>query len=162
MGKAYLSLGSNLDAAEHLRGAIAALRERFGEVVLSPVYRTRAVGFVGADFYNSAAIVDSELEPQALNDWLHALEDRHGRDRTGPRYGDRTLDIDIVLYDDRLLEGPGNLRIPRPELKHAFVLRPLADIAPDLVVPGDGRTLAELWRAHPDHGQAAVVADIGG
>ncbi|KRC36804.1 MULTISPECIES: 2-amino-4-hydroxy-6-hydroxymethyldihydropteridine diphosphokinase [unclassified Lysobacter] len=162
MGKAYLSLGSNLDAAEHLRGAIAALRERFGEVVLSPVYRTRAVGFVGADFYNSAAIVDSELEPQALNDWLHALEDRHGRVRTGPRYGDRTLDIDIVLYDDRLLEGPGNLRIPRPELKHAFVLRPLADIAPDLVVPGDGRTLAELWRAHPDHDQAAVVADIGG
>ncbi|KQZ65280.1 2-amino-4-hydroxy-6-hydroxymethyldihydropteridine pyrophosphokinase [Lysobacter sp. Root559] len=162
MGKAYLSLGSNLDAAEHLRGAIAALRERFGEVVLSPVYRTRAVGFVGADFYNSAAIVDSELEPQTLNDWLHALEDRHGRVRTGPRYGDRTLDIDIVLYDDRLLEGPGNLRIPRPELKHAFVLRPLADIAPDLVVPGDGRTLAELWRAHPDHDQAAVVADIGG
>lgn len=162
MGKAYLSLGSNLDAAEHLRGAIAALRERFGEVVLSPVYRTRAVGFVGADFYNSAAIVDSELEPQALNDWLHALEDHHGRVRTGPRYGDRTLDIDIVLYDDRLLEGPGNLRIPRPELKHAFVLRPLADIAPDLVVPGDGRTLAELWRAHPDHDQAAVVADIGG
>lgn len=162
MGKAYLSLGSNLDAAEHLRGAIAALRERFGEVVLSPVYRTRAVGFVGADFYNSAAIVDSELEPQALNDWLHALEDHHGRVRTGPRYGDRTLDIDIVLYDDRLLEGLGNLRIPRPELKHAFVLRPLADIAPDLVVPGDGRTLAELWRAHPDHDQAAVVADIGG
>lgn len=160
MGKAYLSLGSNLDAANHLRGAIAALRERFGEVVLSPVYRTRAVGFDGADFYNSAAIVDSELEPQALNDWLHALEDRHGRVRTGPRYGDRTLDIDIVLYDDRRLEGPGNLRIPRPELKHAFVLRPLADIAPDLVVPGDGRTLAQLWRAHPDHDQDAVVADI--
>ncbi|UHQ23723.1 2-amino-4-hydroxy-6-hydroxymethyldihydropteridine diphosphokinase [Lysobacter sp. 5GHs7-4] len=161
MGKAYLSLGSNLDAAVHLRGAIAALRERFGEVVLSPVYRTRAVGFDGADFYNSAAIVDSELEPQALNDWLHALEDRHGRDRSGPRYSDRTLDIDIVLYDDRSFDGPGNLRIPRPELKHAFVLRPLAEIAPALVVPGDGRTLAELWRAHPDYGQAAVVADIG-
>lgn len=161
MGKAYLSLGSNLDAATHLRGAIAALRERFGEVVLSPVYRTRAVGFDGADFYNSAAIVDSELEPQALNDWLHALEDRHGRDRSGPRYSDRTLDIDLVLYDDRVLEGPGNLRIPRPELKHAFVLRPLADIAPELVVPGDGRSLGELWRAHPDYAQPAVVADIG-
>lgn len=161
MGKAYLSLGSNLDAAVHLRGAIAALRERFGEVVLSPVYRTRAVGFDGADFYNSAAIVDSELEPQALNDWLHALEDRHGRDRSGPRYSDRTLDIDIVLYDDRTFDGPGNLRIPRPELKHAFVLRPLAEIAPTLVVPGDGRTLAELWRAHPDYAQVAVIADIG-
>ncbi|RDZ26069.1 2-amino-4-hydroxy-6-hydroxymethyldihydropteridine diphosphokinase [Lysobacter silvisoli] len=161
MGKAYLSLGSNLDAAFHLRGAIAALRERFGAVRLSPVYRTRAVGFDGADFYNSAAVIDSDLEPQALNDWLHALEDAHGRDRSGPRYGDRTLDIDIVLFDERVLEGQGNLRIPRPELKHAFVLRPLADIAPEAVVPGDGRSLAQLWRAHPEHGEPAVVADIG-
>ncbi|HEY5851542.1 MAG TPA: 2-amino-4-hydroxy-6-hydroxymethyldihydropteridine diphosphokinase [Lysobacter sp.] len=154
MNHAYLSLGSNVDAIHHLRAAVAALRERFGAVALSAVYRTRAVGFDGPDFHNAAAIIQTGLDPQALNTWLHALEDRHGRDRSGPRYGDRTLDIDIVLFDDRVLEGAGNLRIPRPELKHAFVLRPLAEIAPDVPVPGSGQTLAQLWAAHPEHGVA--------
>ena len=150
MSKAYLSLGGNLDAAVNLRSAIAALRARFGSVVLSPVYRTRAVGFDGADFLNAAAIIDSDLDPHALNDWLHALEDAHGRDRSAPRFGDRTLDIDIVLFDDLMLHGSGNLQLPRSELRHAFVLKPLADIAPDLRVPGDGRRLAELWACHRD------------
>lgn len=160
MSRAYLSLGSNVDANAHLRAAVEALRERFGTVLLSHVYRTRAVGFDGPDFHNAAAVVDSDLDAHALNAWLHALEDAHGRDRSGPRYGDRTLDIDIVLFDDLALEGAGNLRIPRPELKHAFVLRPLAEIAPDAVVPGDGRTLAQLWAVHPDHDIAWETADI--
>lgn len=154
-GRAYLSLGSNVEPEKHLRAAVAALRARFGGVRVSPAYRTPAVGFDGPDFLNAAAVVDSDLEPQALNDWLHALEDAHGRDRSGPRYGDRTLDIDIVLFDDRVLDGAGHLRIPRPELAHAFVLRPLADIAPDAMVPLDGRTLAALWAAHAEHGTPA-------
>ena len=157
MSKAYLSLGSNLEPEQHLRAALAALRKHFGDVVLSPVYRTRAVGFDGGDFLNAAAIIDTQLDPFALNAWLHALEDAHGRDRNGPRFGDRTLDIDIVLFDDLMVEGEGNLRIPRPELKHAFVLRPLADIAPDVVVPGSGRTLRELWAMHPDFGREMPV-----
>lgn len=154
MHKAYLSLGSNRDAEANLRSGLAALQARFGAVLHSPVYRTAAVGFEGDDFLNSAAMIETDLEPQALNDWLHALEDAHGRDRSGPRFGDRTLDIDIVLFDDRVCEGAGNLRIPRPELKHAFVLKPLADIAPDVRVPGDGRTLAELWAVHADRERA--------
>ena len=145
MGRAYLSLGSNIEPAQHLRSAIAALRERFGAVQLSPVYRTPAVGFDGADFLNAAAIIDSDLDPQALNDWLHALEDAHGRDRSGPRFGPRPLDIDIVFYDDLVLDGPGHLQIPRDELKHAFVLKPLADLAPGYVHPRIGRSLAALW-----------------
>ena len=160
MSRAYLSLGSNVDAVTHLRAAVRALRERFGEVVMSAVYRTRAVGFDGPDFHNAAAIIESDLDPHALNAWLHALEDAHGRDRSGPRYGDRTLDIDIVLFDGLTLEGAGNLRIPRPELKHAFVLRPLAEIAPDVVVPGTDRTLAQLWAAHPEHGATLETAPL--
>ena len=159
-GRAYLSLGSNVEPERHLRAAIDALRTRFGDVVVSPVYRTPAVGFDGPAFLNAAAIVDSDLEPQPLNDWLHALEDAHGRDRSGPRYADRTLDIDIVLFDDRVLDGTGNLRIPRPELKHAFVLRPLADIAPGIEVPRTGRTLAQLWRAHGEHGTPGDVVAL--
>lgn len=152
MSRAALSLGSNLDAERNLRSAIAALRARFGEVRVSPGYVTPAVGFDGADFVNAAAVIETELTPQALNAWLHALEDAHGRDRSGPRYGDRSLDIDIVLFDQVMLSGEGNLRIPRPELRHAFVLKPLCDVAPDWVVPGDGRVLARCWAEHPDHG----------
>ena len=110
MPTAYLSLGSNLDPVRHLREAIDALRERFGEVEVSAVYRFPAVGYAGADFLNAAAAIRTDLSPEALNAWLHALEDAHGRDRSGPRYSDRTLDIDIVLYDDLVAEGTGNLR----------------------------------------------------
>ena len=150
MGRAYLSLGSNIDAERNLRSAFAALRERFGDLVASIVYRFPAVGFDGPDFLNAAAVIDSDLDPQALNAWLHALENAHGRDRSGPRLGDRPLDIDIVFYDDLVLEGPGHLQLPRDELRHAFVLRPLAEIAPDFVDPRSGRTLAALWADSPE------------
>lgn len=150
MSTAWLSLGSNLAPEANLCAAADALRARFGAVVFSPVYRTPAVGFEGPDFLNAAAAIDSDLDPFELNAWLHALEDAMGRDRSGPRFSSRTLDIDIVFYDDLVLKGPGNLELPRPELKHAFVLKPLADIAPDYRVPGDGRTLAEMWAVHPD------------
>jgi 2-amino-4-hydroxy-6-hydroxymethyldihydropteridine diphosphokinase len=148
--RAWLSLGSNLEAERHLRLALAELRARSGAVLVSPAYRFPAVGFDGPDFVNLAAGIDSDLDPSALNDWLHALEDRHGRRRDVPRFSSRTLDVDIVLFDDAIIDGPGNLQIPRKELAEAFVLKPLAEIAPDLRVPGDGRTLAELWASSPD------------
>jgi 2-amino-4-hydroxy-6-hydroxymethyldihydropteridine diphosphokinase len=152
MGRACLSLGSNIDAERHLRAAVSALRARFGEVVVSDAYVFPAVGFEGGDFLNAAAVIETDLDPPALNAWLHALEDAHGRDRSGPRFGDRTLDIDIVLFDDLVLDGPGHLRLPRDELRHAFVLKPLAEIAPDAVVPGMQRSLRALWARHAEHG----------
>jgi len=153
MARAYLSLGSNQEAERHLQQALAELRARFGDVVASALYRTPAIGFVGADFLNGAAIIDTDLTPVALDAWLHALEDAHGRRRDVPRFSDRPLDIDLVYYDDLVLQGPGNLQLPRPELRHAFVLKPLADIAPAFRDPVQGRTLAELWREHPETGE---------
>ena len=137
------------------------MRRRFGDIVLSDAYVFPAVGFEGGDFLNAAAIIDSDLGPHALNDWLHALEDAHGRDRSGPRYGDRPLDIDIVFFGDLVLEGPGHLQIPRDELRHAFVLKPLAGIAPDYIDPRTGNCLREMWRAHPEFAiaHAAVALD---
>ena len=151
MGRAYLSLGSNQDPERHLPQAVEELRARFGAVIASPWYRTAAVGFEGPDFVNGAAILDSDLDPVALDAWLHALEDAHGRRRDQPRFSSRTLDIDIVFYDDLVLRGPGHLEIPRPDVRHAFVLKPLADIAPEFRDPVVGKTLAELWTEHPGH-----------
>lgn len=149
MARVYLSLGSNLEPQRHLPAAIVALRERFGGIDVSPAYRSKSVGFDGADFVNLAVGLDTGLSPAALNDWLHALEDRHGRRRDVPRYADRALDIDIVFYDALVLDGPGHLQIPRKELRHAFVLRPIADIAPAFRHPVSGRSMAELWAAFP-------------
>lgn len=149
MARVYLSLGSNVDPQRHLTAALDELRARFGALAVSPAYRTRSVGFDGADFVNLAVGLDTDLSPQDLNDWLHALEDRHGRRRDVPRFSDRTLDLDIVFYDRLVTEGPGHLQIPRDELKHAFVLRPIADIAPRFAHPVTGRTMAELWAAFP-------------
>ena len=160
MHRAYLSLGSNIEPEAHLRAAIDELRARFGEIVVSPVYRSRAVGFDGPDFLNLAVAIDTDLDPVALDAWLHDLENRHGRRRDVPRYASRTLDVDIVLFDDLVVDGPGHLRIPRPELKEAFVLRPLSDIASGVRDPVTGRTLAELRDSMTDAPPMEIV-DLG-
>ena len=160
MARVYLSLGSNQEPHRYLHAALDELRTRFGDIDVSPAYRSAAVGFDGADFINLAVGLDTELTPNGLNDWLHALEDRHGRRRDVPRYADRTLDVDIVLYDDLVTQGPGHLDIPRKELKHAFVLKPIADIAPDLRHPVSGRSMAELWAAFPVESEPLIVEPL--
>lgn len=160
MARVYLSLGSNLEPVRYLRAAIDELRARFGTLAVSPAYRSKSVGFDGADFVNLAVGLDTELSPEALNDWLHALEDRHGRRRDVPRYSDRTLDVDIVLYDDLVRQGEGHLDIPRKELRHAFVLKPIADIAPQLRHPLTGQTMAALWSAFPADSEPLVVEPL--
>lgn len=160
MPRALLSLGSNIDAHRHLAVAAQALRERFTDVVFSPVYRTAAVGFEGPDFFNAGAMLTSDLPPVTLDAWLHALEDAHGRRRDVPRFSSRTLDIDLVFYDNLVLRGPGNLQLPRPELKHAFVLKPLADIAPAFCDPLSGESLGALWRASGHDASLLIASDI--
>ena len=154
MGLALLSLGSNLEPERHLRAAASALRERFPDIVFSRPYRYPAVGFDGPDFINAGAMLQSDLDPYQLNDWLHALEDTQGRRRDVLRFSSRTLDIDLVFYDCLILQGPGHLQLPRAELRHAFVLQPLAEIAPGFVDPVSGKTLGELWLTHSRSGHA--------
>ena len=152
---ALLSLGSNVEPLPHLQHAVAALRGRFGPLRVSPAYRTPAVGFDGPDFLNAAVALHTDLSLDALEAWLHELEAREGRVRTpGKTHSDRTLDVDVVFLGGLVLEQGGKRRIPRPELKHAFVLKPLADVAPDFVDPVSGRTLTAMWLAHPQHGQS--------
>ena len=152
MARAYLSLGSNIEPRTHLRAALDELARQFGTLAVSPVYRMPAIGMQAEDFLNLAVGLDTGLDPHALNDWLHALEDRHGRRRDVPRWSSRTLDVDIVLVGDLVLQGDGHLDIPRAELAHAFVLKPLADIAAEVRHPLLGASIGELWRAHAEHG----------
>lgn len=162
MTTVLLSLGSNVQPEHYLAAAVAALRERFGTIRVSPAYRTPAVGFDGPAFLNNAVVIQTDWPLAQIEQWLHALEDAHGRDRSGPRFSDRTLDVDVVFYGDTVIIEAGRQRIPRPELKHAFVLQPLADVAPDFVDPVSGQTLAALWQAHRQHGQAVEVVALAG
>jgi len=145
MPAAYLSLGSNLSPEAHLPAAARALASRFPGARFSPLYRSRAVGFDGPDFLNAAAAIDTALTPEALVDELHAIEGRLGRRREGPRFSDRTIDIDLVLYGDLVQSGDGLIELPRRELRDAVhVLRPIIDLAPELHDPATGDVLSDL------------------
>lgn len=147
MSTAWLGLGSNVNAEIHIRAGINELKETFGEVRLSPAYASTAVGFDGDDFINLVARVETDKPPKELRQYLRDLEDRYGRERDVPKFSDRSLDIDILIYDDLVLLSP-MLEIPRAEiLKFAHVLKPLADLDPDLVHPSELRSMAEIWQS---------------
>ena len=142
---AYLGLGSNQDAVRNMQSGIAELKRQFGAVIVSPIYRSAAVGFSGEDFLNAAAHIQTGWSVAELKNWLTDLENRHGRDRSQPKFSDRSLDIDILLHGDKTGVVDG-LELPRDEiLKYAHVLRPLADIAPELKHPVTDRTFADHW-----------------
>jgi 2-amino-4-hydroxy-6-hydroxymethyldihydropteridine diphosphokinase len=160
MSIAYLGLGSNVDARNNISSGISALRDTFGRVALSPIYQTAAFGFEGNDFINLTARVETEMSPLELKSFLNGLEDQHDRDRDAPKYSDRTLDIDILLYDDLYLLSP-ELNIPRGEiLTAAHVLKPLADLAPDLVHPACRKTISELWNEFPSQETNLVLIEL--
>jgi 2-amino-4-hydroxy-6-hydroxymethyldihydropteridine diphosphokinase len=147
MSVAWLGLGSNVNAETHIRAGIAALEENFGDVRLSPAYASKSVGFEGDDFINLVARVETDMHPLVLRQFLRDLEDRYGRQRDVPKFSDRSLDIDILIYDDLILLSP-LLEIPRAEiLKFSHVLKPLADLGPDLVHPSEQRSMADIWES---------------
>ena len=144
--RVYVSLGSNLDRETKIRQAVAMLREHFGRIELSPVYDSAAVGFDGSNFLNLVAGFDTELGVEDVALIFRDIEDRLGRDRTLPKFASRPIDLDILVYDDLVLDIPG-IRIPRPEiLQNAFVLKPLQDIAPNRQHPEKGKSFAALWQ----------------
>jgi 2-amino-4-hydroxy-6-hydroxymethyldihydropteridine diphosphokinase len=147
--RAYIGLGANLgDREAMLRRAIELLAAEPGiEVVaVSTLRETDPVGYLDQPrFLNGAVAVETELEPRELLERLLAVERALGRDRSGPRYGPRTIDIDLLLYGDRVVDEP-RLTVPHPRLaERAFALEPLAELDPGLVLP-DGRRVRELLR----------------
>jgi 2-amino-4-hydroxy-6-hydroxymethyldihydropteridine diphosphokinase len=146
MPRVYVSIGSNVERDKNIRGAVRALQNRFGALALSRVYETRAVGFDGEDFYNLVATFDTDDPVEAVRAALADVETAHGRKHGGPRFGPRTLDLDILLYGD-LVRHDAELDIPRGEIvEYAFVLGPLAELAPALTHPETGARFGDLWR----------------
>ena len=160
MAIVYIGLGSNIDAEAHLRDAVSALRERFGEVELSDVYRSPPLGFEGEDFLNLVARFSTETAPGELLDYFETLHERAGRVRGRDRYMSRPLDIDLLLYGD-VVDPEPPLRLPRCDiLEHSFVLRPLAELAPDLVHPVTGLSIGSHWDAFDASGHPLTRVDV--
>lgn len=150
MPRVYLGVGSNIDREKNIRGALRALEERYGDILISPVYESDAVGFEGDPFYNLVVAIDTDKTVGELAAELRAIEEAWGRDRRSPKFSSRTLDIDILTWGNACGEVEG-VNLPRDEiLKYAFVLKPLADLAGNDRHPETIRAYAEHWEAF-DH-----------
>ncbi|HGX92663.1 MAG TPA: 2-amino-4-hydroxy-6-hydroxymethyldihydropteridine diphosphokinase [Candidatus Tenderia sp.] len=145
MARVYVSVGSNIEPAENIRSAIKVFRQHYPRFEVSNVYESEAVGFEGDNFYNFVIGFDTEEDVNTVARVLRDIEDSHARDRSGPRFSARTIDLDLLLYDDLIAQ---ELNIPRDEItKNAFVLQPLAELAPATLHPCLGQSFAALWRA---------------
>ena len=146
MATVYVGLGSNIDPELNLHLGIRELRERYGELALSAVYRSKAVGFEGGDFLNLVARGESNVSPVSCCEDCELVHSLTGRDRDSGKWESRPLDIDLLLYNDLVIDEPP-VRVPRKDvLEYSFVLRPLAELSPDLVHPVTGKTMLKHWQ----------------
>lgn len=146
MSRVYLSIGSNVDRQHNISSCLNALHKHFGPFNMSSVYESEAVGFQGSHFYNLVVAIQTSLSLTELSILLKKIEDEHGRNRSGPKFSPRTLDIDIVCFDDLVGTFEG-IELPRAELYYnAFVLKPLAEISGEEIDPKTGKTYQTLWQ----------------
>ena len=154
MARIFVGVGSNMDRERNIQAGLKALSGAFGELTISTVYESEAVGFAGSNFFNLVVGFDSEKSPEGVAATLSAIEHRFGRDRDGGRYAPRTLDLDLLLYND-LVRNDTEINVPREDVtKYAFVLRPLAEIAGELRHPVSGERFSELWMQFDQSSQA--------
>jgi 2-amino-4-hydroxy-6-hydroxymethyldihydropteridine diphosphokinase len=152
----FIAAGSNVEAPRNLAVALGELEREFGALTVSHAYRNAAVGFDGPDFINLVAGFRTRLGVREVVERLHRIEALCGRPRDAPRWAPRSMDLDILLYGELVCDEPG-LRLPRPDLlRRAYMLGPLAEIAPNLRHPKANRTIGELWSqfdraSHPLH-----------
>jgi 2-amino-4-hydroxy-6-hydroxymethyldihydropteridine diphosphokinase len=143
--RVYLSLGSNIEREANVNNCLDTLADRFGELCISSVYESESVGFRGDPFFNLVVSMRTTQAIDELSTTLRQIEYGQGRERHGAKFSGRTLDIDILLFDDLWGDFDG-IQLPRPEItENAYVLWPLAEIAGELVLPGTQLRIAELW-----------------
>lgn len=157
MARIYLGLGSNIEPERNLSAGLDALHDLLGELRCSSVYRSEAVGFAGADFLNLVVGAETVLSVADLTEQLRAIEYRYGREPGAPKFSSRSLDIDLLTYD-QLCGNIDGMQLPRPEvLFNAFVLAPMAELAPTELHPVSRRSYAQLWHQFGRKGEVRRV-----
>ncbi|BBN80792.1 2-amino-4-hydroxy-6-hydroxymethyldihydropteridine diphosphokinase [Pseudoalteromonas sp. A25] len=147
MAKIFISLGSNVNREHNLRAGFNALIKYFPNYQHSNIYESEAVGFDGNNFYNSVLGATTDLSLSEVCRLLKQIELENGRTRNDKKFSPRTLDLDLLFYDDVICEQPAQL--PRDEItKNAFVLLPLYEIAPDHIHPVCNRSISSIWSAY--------------
>lgn len=147
MAQIYISVGSNINRDFNIRGGVRMMAEHFGALTLSSVYESEAVGFSGDAFYNMVVGVETELAITDCISLLKRIEDQFGRVRGAEKFSGRTLDLDLLTYDQLVCDAP--VQLPRGEItENAFVLWPLAEIAPEQIHPLTQKSYVSLWQAY--------------
>lgn len=145
MPKIYLSIGSNCDKDIHVPSALERLQTLFGPLQVSSLYESEAVGYTGPVFHNLVVGFESELPPEAIAATLADVETLEGRTREQDKGVPHTLDLDLLLYGNAIINR-GKVRVPREDItRYAFVLEPLAELAPHDLHPLTGQSYAKLW-----------------
>ena len=145
MPRVWLSLGSNIERKANIRIAVRGLRRLFGQVIVSPVYESEAVGFQGPAFYNLVVGAETDREPWDLVQLFRRMETDQGRCRGSDKFAPRTIDIDLLTYGEQVIRS-ADISLPRDEItRYAFVLKPLAEVAAEEIYPLNGLTYRQLW-----------------
>ncbi len=156
MPRVFVGIGSNIDRDASVRAGVVDLREKYGELQLSSVYESEAVGFEGDAFYNLVAAFDTSDSVDQVIETLAEIEEAHGRQRGSERFSSRTLDLDLLLYGDLVATGKG-YHVPRDEIpRYAFVLWPLSELEPTMKHPQTGETFLAMWEDFDKRNQALL------
>ena len=159
MARVAVSIGSNLERERNVKGALAALCKTFGKLLRSPAYQSAAYGFDGPPFYNLVVVFETPLDVRAVRGKIQAIENQQGREMGENRRGSRSLDLDLLLYDDAIFYDQG-LDVPRREIfEHAYILKPLADLLPATPHPATGESFADIWARLGSNQEALSVVD---
>lgn len=161
MTAVFVAAGSNVEPVANLHRALDVLARHYPSLRCSRAYSNAAVGFEGDDFVNLVFAFDTDDDVRTVLGHLHEAEAACGRARNAPKWAPRSMDLDVLLYGDTVADQPG-LVLPRPDLvRRAYMLGPMAELAPDLVHPTLGSTMRELWQAFDRQAHAMQPVDLG-
>ena len=145
MTKVFFGVGSNIKPEENIVLAVREIKDIFDDVIVSPVYKNKSVGFEGNDFLNLVISCSTKMSVYDIGDFIEQVHNLSGRKKKSNKYLSRTLDIDLLMFGDHIIQD-SKIHIPRDDiLKYSFVLKPLVDIAPESIHPITKSSFSEHW-----------------